>query len=158
MKIDASSFSLTRIVSFVPFYTLVNRTKHSVFVCGQGQDNWTEAQPQQVSDKTVLKSCLLETASFSLNTVVFTGYMLYLNAVFTHYHGGEKSSAETSKNTGFYDNNLMLMWFKFSLEFPSGLRTTPDVCRSKWKVVFCLLGLLTSHGQRTACCSIWINQ
>uniref|UniRef100_A0A3Q3WPE0 Uncharacterized protein n=1 Tax=Mola mola TaxID=94237 RepID=A0A3Q3WPE0_MOLML len=47
VKIDASSFSLTRIVSFVPFYTLVNRTKHSVFVCGQGQDNWTEAQPEQ---------------------------------------------------------------------------------------------------------------
>ncbi|XP_041793933.1 vacuolar protein sorting-associated protein 13A isoform X1 [Chelmon rostratus] len=47
VKIDASSFSLTRIVSFVPFYMLVNRTKHSVFICEEGQDNWTEAQPEQ---------------------------------------------------------------------------------------------------------------
>uniref|UniRef100_A0A4W6GBS7 Vacuolar protein sorting 13 homolog A n=1 Tax=Lates calcarifer TaxID=8187 RepID=A0A4W6GBS7_LATCA len=47
VKIDASSFSLTRIVTFVPFYMLVNRTKHSVFICEEGQDNWTEAQPEQ---------------------------------------------------------------------------------------------------------------
>lgn len=59
MKIDASSFSLTRIVTFVPFYTLVNRTKHSVFVCEEGQDNWTEAQPEQVSAKQSLFSSVL---------------------------------------------------------------------------------------------------
>ncbi|KAM9393107.1 intermembrane lipid transfer protein VPS13A isoform 2-T2 [Pholidichthys leucotaenia] len=47
VKIDASSFSLTRIVTFVPFYMLVNRTKHSVFICEDGQENWTEAQPEQ---------------------------------------------------------------------------------------------------------------
>uniref|UniRef100_A0A671VJ44 Vacuolar protein sorting 13 homolog A n=1 Tax=Sparus aurata TaxID=8175 RepID=A0A671VJ44_SPAAU len=47
VKIDASSFSLTRIVSFVPFYMLVNRTKNTVFICEEGQDNWTEAQPEQ---------------------------------------------------------------------------------------------------------------
>ncbi|XP_029017431.1 vacuolar protein sorting-associated protein 13A isoform X2 [Betta splendens] len=47
VKIDASSFSLTRIVTFVPFYMLVNRTKHTVFVCEDGQNNWTEAQPEQ---------------------------------------------------------------------------------------------------------------
>lgn len=47
VKIDASSFSLTRIVTFMPFYTLVNRTKHSVFICEEGQENWTEAQPEQ---------------------------------------------------------------------------------------------------------------
>ncbi|XP_031164577.1 vacuolar protein sorting-associated protein 13A isoform X4 [Sander lucioperca] len=47
VKIDASSFSLTRIVTFVPFYMLVNRTKHSVFICEEGQDNWTEAKPEQ---------------------------------------------------------------------------------------------------------------
>uniref|UniRef100_A0A8D3D9W2 Vacuolar protein sorting 13 homolog A n=1 Tax=Scophthalmus maximus TaxID=52904 RepID=A0A8D3D9W2_SCOMX len=47
VKIDASSFSLTRIVTFVPFYMLVNRTKHSVFICEEGQDNWSEAQPEQ---------------------------------------------------------------------------------------------------------------
>ncbi|XP_039659094.1 vacuolar protein sorting-associated protein 13A [Perca fluviatilis] len=47
VKIDASSFSLTRIVTFVPFYMLVNRTKHSVFICEEGQDNWTEAMPEQ---------------------------------------------------------------------------------------------------------------
>uniref|UniRef100_A0A8C4FH35 Vacuolar protein sorting 13 homolog A n=1 Tax=Dicentrarchus labrax TaxID=13489 RepID=A0A8C4FH35_DICLA len=43
VKIDASSFSLTRMVTFVPFYMLVNRTKHSVFICEEGQDNWTES-------------------------------------------------------------------------------------------------------------------
>ncbi|CAN9513170.1 unnamed protein product [Ophioblennius macclurei] len=47
VKIDASSFSLTRIVSFVPFYTLVNSTKHCVFICEEGQENWTEAHPEQ---------------------------------------------------------------------------------------------------------------
>ncbi|XP_062237859.1 vacuolar protein sorting-associated protein 13A isoform X1 [Platichthys flesus] len=47
VKIEANSFSLTRIVSFVPFYMLVNRTKHIIFVCEHGQDNWTEAQPEQ---------------------------------------------------------------------------------------------------------------
>uniref|UniRef100_A0A3B4Z0W4 Vacuolar protein sorting 13 homolog A n=1 Tax=Stegastes partitus TaxID=144197 RepID=A0A3B4Z0W4_9TELE len=43
VKIDASSFSLTRIVTFVPFYMLVNRTKHSVFICEEGQETWTES-------------------------------------------------------------------------------------------------------------------
>ncbi|XP_042276726.1 vacuolar protein sorting-associated protein 13A isoform X1 [Thunnus maccoyii] len=47
VKIDASSFSLTRIVTFVPFYMLVNRTKHCVYICEEGQDNWTEAEPEQ---------------------------------------------------------------------------------------------------------------
>lgn len=47
VKIDTSSFSLTRIVTFMPFYMLVNRTKQSVFVCEEGQDNWTEAGPEQ---------------------------------------------------------------------------------------------------------------
>ncbi|XP_030592859.1 intermembrane lipid transfer protein VPS13A isoform X2 [Archocentrus centrarchus] len=47
VKIDASSFSLTRIVTFVPFYMLVNRTKHSVFVCEVGKETWTEAKPEQ---------------------------------------------------------------------------------------------------------------
>uniref|UniRef100_A0A8C7Q7C0 Vacuolar protein sorting 13 homolog A n=1 Tax=Oncorhynchus mykiss TaxID=8022 RepID=A0A8C7Q7C0_ONCMY len=32
VKIDPSSFSLTRIVSFVPYYLLVNRTKHHIHV------------------------------------------------------------------------------------------------------------------------------
>nr|XP_012773474.2 vacuolar protein sorting-associated protein 13A isoform X2 [Maylandia zebra] len=47
VKIDASSFSLTRIVTFVPFYMLVNRTKHSVFICEDGQETWTEAKPEE---------------------------------------------------------------------------------------------------------------
>ncbi|XP_067376850.1 vacuolar protein sorting-associated protein 13A isoform X3 [Channa argus] len=47
VKIDASSFSLTRVVTFVPFYMLVNRTKHTVFICEEGQNNWTEAKPEQ---------------------------------------------------------------------------------------------------------------
>uniref|UniRef100_A0A673CPI7 Vacuolar protein sorting 13 homolog A n=1 Tax=Sphaeramia orbicularis TaxID=375764 RepID=A0A673CPI7_9TELE len=47
VKIDTSSFSLTRIVTFVPFYTLVNRTKHTVFICEEGLENWTEAKPEE---------------------------------------------------------------------------------------------------------------
>lgn len=54
MKIEASSFTLTRIVTFVPFYTLVNNTKSSVFICEEGLDNWTEARPEEVSDKKVV--------------------------------------------------------------------------------------------------------
>uniref|UniRef100_A0A8C6Q3J4 Vacuolar protein sorting 13 homolog A n=1 Tax=Nothobranchius furzeri TaxID=105023 RepID=A0A8C6Q3J4_NOTFU len=53
VKIEASSFSLTRIVTFVPFYMLVNRTKHRIFVCEEGQENWTEAQPEQVPAKPI---------------------------------------------------------------------------------------------------------
>ncbi|XP_031686198.1 vacuolar protein sorting-associated protein 13A isoform X2 [Oncorhynchus kisutch] len=49
VKIDASSFSLTRIVSFVPYYLLVNRTKHVIWVGEEGQDDWTEARPQQAA-------------------------------------------------------------------------------------------------------------
>lgn len=54
MKIDASSFSLTRIVSFVPYYLLVNRTKHVIWVGEEGQDDWTEARPQQVPQLEIL--------------------------------------------------------------------------------------------------------
>uniref|UniRef100_A0A9J8AM67 Vacuolar protein sorting 13 homolog A n=1 Tax=Cyprinus carpio carpio TaxID=630221 RepID=A0A9J8AM67_CYPCA len=42
VKIDASSFSLTRLVTFLPFYMLVNRTKHIIRVCEEGLDQWTE--------------------------------------------------------------------------------------------------------------------
>ncbi|XP_028980284.2 vacuolar protein sorting-associated protein 13A isoform X3 [Esox lucius] len=49
VKIDASSFSLTRIVSFVPYYLLVNKTKHVILVGEEGQNYWTEAQPQQAA-------------------------------------------------------------------------------------------------------------
>ncbi|KAL0979681.1 hypothetical protein UPYG_G00188180 [Umbra pygmaea] len=49
VKIDASSFSLTRIVSFVPYYLLVNKTKHVIWVGEEGQDQWTEAKPQQAA-------------------------------------------------------------------------------------------------------------
>ena len=49
VKIDASSFSLTRLVTFLPFYMLVNRTKHVIRVCEEGQDDWTEAKPGEVS-------------------------------------------------------------------------------------------------------------
>ncbi|XP_062310041.1 LOW QUALITY PROTEIN: vacuolar protein sorting-associated protein 13A [Osmerus eperlanus] len=47
VKIDASSFSLTRLVTFVPFYMLVNRTKLTILVSEEGQENWTEAKPEQ---------------------------------------------------------------------------------------------------------------
>ncbi|XP_064209296.1 vacuolar protein sorting-associated protein 13A [Anguilla rostrata] len=49
VKIDASSFSLTRIVSFVPFYLLVNKTKHTIKVSEEDEENWTEAPPDQVA-------------------------------------------------------------------------------------------------------------
>ncbi|XP_029916803.1 intermembrane lipid transfer protein VPS13A isoform X3 [Myripristis murdjan] len=47
VKIDASSFSLTRIVTFVPFYLLVNRTKHTIQISEEGQDSWTQLSPEQ---------------------------------------------------------------------------------------------------------------
>ncbi|KAM4616365.1 intermembrane lipid transfer protein VPS13A [Polymixia lowei] len=47
VKIDASSFSLTRIVTFVPFYMLVNRTKHVIWISEEAQDSWTQVQPEQ---------------------------------------------------------------------------------------------------------------
>ncbi|XP_036434443.1 vacuolar protein sorting-associated protein 13A isoform X2 [Colossoma macropomum] len=49
VKIDASSFSLTRLVTFLPFYMLVNRTKHVIRVCEEGQDDWTEAKPGEAA-------------------------------------------------------------------------------------------------------------
>lgn len=66
MKIEASSFTLTRIVTFVPFYTLVNKTKESVFICEDGLDNWTETQPEEVSDKPV-NFCICNTALYISN-------------------------------------------------------------------------------------------
>ncbi|XP_061671891.1 vacuolar protein sorting-associated protein 13A isoform X2 [Syngnathoides biaculeatus] len=47
VKIDTTSFSLTRIVTFMPFYMLVNRTKQTVLVCEEGQENWTAVPPEQ---------------------------------------------------------------------------------------------------------------
>ncbi|XP_066567209.1 intermembrane lipid transfer protein VPS13A isoform X2 [Amia ocellicauda] len=47
VKIDASSFSLTRIVTFVPFYMLVNRTKHHIQIREEHNQKWTEADPNQ---------------------------------------------------------------------------------------------------------------
>ncbi|KAK3540200.1 hypothetical protein QTP70_028391 [Hemibagrus guttatus] len=49
VKIDTSSFSLTRLVTFLPFYMLVNRTKHVIRVCEEGQDDWTEAKPGETA-------------------------------------------------------------------------------------------------------------
>ncbi|XP_061134171.1 vacuolar protein sorting-associated protein 13A isoform X1 [Syngnathus typhle] len=47
VKIDTSSFSLTRIVTFMPFYLLVNRTKQTIFICEEGQESWTVVPPEQ---------------------------------------------------------------------------------------------------------------
>ncbi|XP_024132153.1 vacuolar protein sorting-associated protein 13A isoform X3 [Oryzias melastigma] len=47
VKINASSFSLTRIVTFVPFYMLVNKTKYCIFICEDERDNWTEMKSEQ---------------------------------------------------------------------------------------------------------------
>ncbi|XP_051510128.1 intermembrane lipid transfer protein VPS13A-like isoform X3 [Myxocyprinus asiaticus] len=49
VKINASSFSLTRLVTFLPFCMLVNRTKHVIRVCEEGQEHWTEARPGQAA-------------------------------------------------------------------------------------------------------------
>uniref|UniRef100_A0A4W5L2E6 Vacuolar protein sorting 13 homolog A n=1 Tax=Hucho hucho TaxID=62062 RepID=A0A4W5L2E6_9TELE len=49
VKIDPSSFSLTRIVSFMPYYLLVNRTKHVIWVGEEGQDHWTNTRPHQAA-------------------------------------------------------------------------------------------------------------
>lgn len=49
VKIDASSFSLTRLVTVLPFYMLVNRTKHVIRVCEEEKDDWTEAKPGEVN-------------------------------------------------------------------------------------------------------------
>ncbi|TSO88121.1 Vacuolar protein sorting-associated protein 13A [Bagarius yarrelli] len=49
VKIDTSSFSLTRLVTFLPFYMLVNRTKYVIRVCEEEQDNWTEAKPGETA-------------------------------------------------------------------------------------------------------------
>ncbi|XP_062399567.1 vacuolar protein sorting-associated protein 13A isoform X2 [Sardina pilchardus] len=47
VKIDTTSFSLTRVVTFVPFYVLENHTKHLISVCDEGPEQWTEAPPLQ---------------------------------------------------------------------------------------------------------------
>ncbi|RXM32961.1 Vacuolar protein sorting-associated protein 13A [Acipenser ruthenus] len=47
VKIDASSFSLTRIVTFIPFYMLVNRTNHQIEVSEEGKDKWTVTDSNQ---------------------------------------------------------------------------------------------------------------
>uniref|UniRef100_A0A4W6GB83 Vacuolar protein sorting 13 homolog A n=1 Tax=Lates calcarifer TaxID=8187 RepID=A0A4W6GB83_LATCA len=61
VKIDASSFSLTRIVTFVPFYMLVNRTKHSVFICEEGgsPSYLSCLSPPRTIDFTRPENCLL---------------------------------------------------------------------------------------------------
>uniref|UniRef100_A0A8C9TJI0 Vacuolar protein sorting 13 homolog A n=1 Tax=Scleropages formosus TaxID=113540 RepID=A0A8C9TJI0_SCLFO len=60
VKIDASSFSLTRIVTFVPFYMLVNATKHIIKISEEGQENWVEQSavpfwPEKDSKKLRIK-------------------------------------------------------------------------------------------------------
>ncbi|XP_041111906.1 vacuolar protein sorting-associated protein 13A isoform X1 [Polyodon spathula] len=47
VKIDTSSFSLTRIVTFIPFYMLVNRTNHHIEVSEEGKDKWTATDSNQ---------------------------------------------------------------------------------------------------------------
>ncbi|RXM33331.1 Vacuolar protein sorting-associated protein 13A [Acipenser ruthenus] len=47
VKIDASSFSLTRIVTFIPFYMLVNRTNHQIEVSEEDKDKWTVTDSNQ---------------------------------------------------------------------------------------------------------------
>ncbi|KAF7694965.1 vacuolar protein sorting-associated protein 13A isoform X1 [Silurus meridionalis] len=49
VKIDTSSFSLTRLVTFLPFYMLVNKTKYVIHVCEEGQEDWTEAKPGETA-------------------------------------------------------------------------------------------------------------
>uniref|UniRef100_A0A8B9KUA9 Vacuolar protein sorting 13 homolog A n=1 Tax=Astyanax mexicanus TaxID=7994 RepID=A0A8B9KUA9_ASTMX len=71
VKIDASSFSLTRLVTVLPFYMLVNRTKHVIRVCEEGQDEWTEAAvpfwPERESKKMKVKVDGCQTAAHTIN-------------------------------------------------------------------------------------------
>ncbi|XP_039606495.1 vacuolar protein sorting-associated protein 13A isoform X2 [Polypterus senegalus] len=63
VKIDASSFSLTRIVTFIPFYMLVNRTQLHIEVSEEGKENWTSVTsnnsvpfwPEKDSKKLMIK-------------------------------------------------------------------------------------------------------
>nr|XP_057926418.1 vacuolar protein sorting-associated protein 13A isoform X3 [Doryrhamphus excisus] len=77
VKIDTCSFSLTRIVTFMPFYMLVNGTRQSVFICEVNQDNWTEVPPGQFAvpfwpeDDTKLVSIKTE-GCLSPQTIDFT--------------------------------------------------------------------------------------
>uniref|UniRef100_A0A8B9KS96 Vacuolar protein sorting 13 homolog A n=1 Tax=Astyanax mexicanus TaxID=7994 RepID=A0A8B9KS96_ASTMX len=78
VKIDASSFSLTRLVTVLPFYMLVNRTKHVIRVCEEGQDEWTEQclavmqaavpfWPERESKKMKVKVDGCQTAAHTIN-------------------------------------------------------------------------------------------
>uniref|UniRef100_H3AXY1 Vacuolar protein sorting 13 homolog A n=1 Tax=Latimeria chalumnae TaxID=7897 RepID=H3AXY1_LATCH len=41
VKIDTTSFNLTRIVTFTPFYMVANRTKYTIQVAEEGKEKWT---------------------------------------------------------------------------------------------------------------------
>uniref|UniRef100_A0A3B4A869 Uncharacterized protein n=1 Tax=Periophthalmus magnuspinnatus TaxID=409849 RepID=A0A3B4A869_9GOBI len=110
VKIDATSFSLTRIVTFVPFYTLMNRTKHSVFICEEELDNWTESavpfwpendtkrlkikveglSPPQIIDFTRPENCLLLHLDNSMGGIIVDVNLSEHSATirFSEYHEG----------------------------------------------------------------------
>uniref|UniRef100_A0AAR2KLL4 Vacuolar protein sorting 13 homolog A n=1 Tax=Pygocentrus nattereri TaxID=42514 RepID=A0AAR2KLL4_PYGNA len=111
VKIDASSFSLTRLVTFLPFYMLVNRTKHVIRVCEEGKDDWTEAAipfwPERDSKKLKVKvdgcqmsaqainfhqpeNCLLLRLDNSLGGIIVDVNLTEHSAVirFSDYHDG----------------------------------------------------------------------
>ncbi|XP_043916804.1 vacuolar protein sorting-associated protein 13A isoform X2 [Protopterus annectens] len=47
VKIDSTTFALTRIVTFTPFYMLENRTKHMLQVIEEGKEDWISIASQQ---------------------------------------------------------------------------------------------------------------
>ncbi|TRY91754.1 hypothetical protein DNTS_026184, partial [Danionella cerebrum] len=87
VKIDSTSFSLTRLVTFLPFYLLLNRTKHLIHVSEEAQETWTEARPGQAavpfwpereSKKLRLGGIIIEVNLMEHSTVI----------CFSDYHDG----------------------------------------------------------------------
>uniref|UniRef100_A0A671VJ10 Vacuolar protein sorting 13 homolog A n=1 Tax=Sparus aurata TaxID=8175 RepID=A0A671VJ10_SPAAU len=106
VKIDASSFSLTRIVSFVPFYMLVNRTKNTVFILDLPDSSvpfWPENDtkrlkikvegcllPPQTIDFTRPEKCLLLQLDDSVGGIIVDVNLSEHSATiqFSEYHDG----------------------------------------------------------------------
>lgn len=49
VTIDLSSFNITRIVTFTPFYMIENKSKYRIAVAEEGNDKWLSLDLEQVS-------------------------------------------------------------------------------------------------------------
>uniref|UniRef100_A0A3Q1GUY5 Vacuolar protein sorting 13 homolog A n=1 Tax=Acanthochromis polyacanthus TaxID=80966 RepID=A0A3Q1GUY5_9TELE len=103
VKIDASSFSLTRIVTFVPFFMLVNRTKHTASMTASAVPFWPENDtkrlkikvggcllPPQTIDFTRPENCLLLHLDNSVGGIIVDVNLSEHSATirFSEYHDG----------------------------------------------------------------------